>query len=513
MEKVSCKCLGCGGKLGDFINCWVQIGKAYYSPVVPHDVLKTNQSGLSRTGSSGTLVASCELQDLACVKCNSVVAIQCISTPINHVLTEGQILLHLAKVKLVKRGGIVIQPTVQRQLKLRDNSQPATTSDDLEGDARPASNAFSASSDSMPGVYHSVEERMREEIQIQRRDINRLDNAGHQIVSAFDTTVVGIRREVKQLKDSLQMATGDSDHNSKRATTLEEQLAELRSRLNSMSEESTKDSPLFRSLEEQVADAMKSLESLMESMSAIANTTASVKSDLAKTRKEMSALRFELLSAKKAATDSISNAKQYATEVLGMRNELEEVRKELEQERSSAATAARSASKNAIFPSREIEILTSNIAKISSRASKVETLDMEMELMKGRMQRLEERKVETMTTTPILSTIKLHPPNQSIPSTQKQPTRSQTTQSPITVPSKRVATSQDRVSQNGQDLGQQYDEIPSSPAQATSMSDPKRRCGRPSSSGNSTPSSLVSRSMTRRSLRKSQVPKMPFRQD
>lgn len=50
---------------------------------------------------------------------------------------------------------------------------------------------------------------------------------------------------------------------------------------------------------------------------------------------------------------------------------------------------------NSALPSEELDILTSNIKKIGHRASQVETLKMEFQLLKGRVQRMESHGLPT----------------------------------------------------------------------------------------------------------------------
>jgi hypothetical protein len=77
-------------------------------------------------------------------------------------------------------------------------------------------------------------------------------------------------------------------------------------------------------------------------------------------------------------------AADYAQDMATLRSEITHLRRQLEETRAQGAERVEAA-----FPFRELEVLTHNIAKISGRASQVETLRMELEILKGRVERAE----------------------------------------------------------------------------------------------------------------------------
>jgi predicted nucleic acid-binding Zn-ribbon protein len=74
----------------------------------------------------------------------------------------------------------------------------------------------------------------------------------------------------------------------------------------------------------------------------------------------------------------------YAEDMANLRAEMAEMRQQLDESRARETARSETA-----FPSRELEALTGTIAKISSRASQIETLQMEVEILKGRFERSE----------------------------------------------------------------------------------------------------------------------------
>jgi hypothetical protein len=104
----------------------------------------------------------------------------------------------------------------------------------------------------------------------------------------------------------------------------------------------------------------------------------------------LKALRKELDDAQIIAKEGVSMAKVCAKDAHSMILELGQVKEELVQVRSQKQSLGNSA-----FASEELDILTRNITKIGHRTSQVETLQMELQLLKGRVQRIESRGLPT----------------------------------------------------------------------------------------------------------------------
>lgn len=81
--------------------------------------------------------------------------------------------------------------------------------------------------------------------------------------------------------------------------------------------------------------------------------------------------------------DHSVSATDYANDIAALRAETTDLRRLLSNVLSNNNDQERK------FPSRELDILTSSIAKIGNRANHVESLEMELEILKGRMERLE----------------------------------------------------------------------------------------------------------------------------
>ncbi|KAI3527041.1 uncharacterized protein CCOS01_15809 [Colletotrichum costaricense] len=128
----------------------------------------------TRIGEAGYLVAECELQDVACAKCDNVIGLMCLSSPVNHVLHDSQILLRKTTIVFLKKNGKPVELDVRHELKLRNDSRPGSY---------PANDHFNPDS----------------------------DTAGFQVVSQFDSAVSRIEKEMAKLNSTLGQLQSDFD--------------------------------------------------------------------------------------------------------------------------------------------------------------------------------------------------------------------------------------------------------------------------------------------------------------
>ncbi|KAI5923333.1 hypothetical protein F4810DRAFT_669829 [Camillea tinctor] len=378
MEQISCSCVKCNQCLSQFPNLWTKIGKGYISPIVQtEEPLNIVASSETRLGETQTLVDGCRLRDIQCVKCNALVGFECTDTPVNHVLRTGQLLLRISSILVTTiNGNTAVTATIQRTLKLRDSS-----------DDRNANNP-SAVSDEVERA------RLLTDLDTQRENIQRLDNAGHQIVATFNHTVSRIDAGVQKLRDEMTELRKNSDKEHAKIIDLEDGITTLNTELAEV-KKATQDVSSYEHLENEVSATRENVISISVALDNILEKSASeqkqqkqshdtTKLDLEIMRRDIAGLRKELDETRSAAKESISISKVYAKEVVSLKAEIKHLREELSRERSP-----KSASNKTHLPSHEIDILTSNITKIGQRASQVETLQMEFDLLKGRVQRME----------------------------------------------------------------------------------------------------------------------------
>lgn len=217
--------------------------------------------------------------------------------------------------------------------------------------------------------------KLQSDLEVQREDISRIDSNGFKIVSALDRRVVSIERELKRLTDTMGDARRDigitqEDVKFVKAETIDvKRLVEKR--------------PSTTGLEERLDSVTTALGEVRQE---VRNLAGQYKSELAELKRELSENRQDtenLKSQIKGRVPSRRHAKDMAAvlaELAQLRQQMNDVSSRRPSEQINAPLP---------FPSRELEILTSSIAKISNRASQVETLQMEFEIMKGRVERVE----------------------------------------------------------------------------------------------------------------------------
>ncbi|KAF4832668.1 hypothetical protein CGCSCA4_v013530 [Colletotrichum siamense] len=204
MDTVQCRCKNCQANLAKFANLWTQIGKSYFSPVLEaKGDVKTVDVEPIRKGEPQTLVAECELKDIACAKCQQVIGIKCLSSPVNHVFDDSQILLRQNSVLFLDRKSNPSELRVRRTLDLRspEASRPGYCHDSGLSDGH-----ASIASESIDLLD------IQADLETQREDIERIDTAGYQVVSQFNDTITRIDREVKKLNGAMMNLRRDIDN-------------------------------------------------------------------------------------------------------------------------------------------------------------------------------------------------------------------------------------------------------------------------------------------------------------
>jgi chromosome segregation ATPase len=206
--------------------------------------------------------------------------------------------------------------------------------------------------------------RIQADLDIQREDIDRIDSAGYQIVNAFDTAVIRIEREVKKLNDTMQDLRREFD------------LKEVKLRGENRS--------TLSKLEEQLRTTNTAVSDIRHLSSTGSATTEKLRSETATARTELRMLQSEVLNMRSEININKKATNEQSKEMALFRMELRQLKQEAERDRAKI-----SESKSTSLHTRELDILASNITKIGNRASQVETLQMEVQLLKTRLLRLE----------------------------------------------------------------------------------------------------------------------------
>ncbi|KKP01116.1 hypothetical protein THAR02_06785 [Trichoderma harzianum] len=388
MDQVAVRCTKCGSELKILANLWTQIGKKYITPVTyvedKNEADKITATGAIRIGDAGTIVEGCELRDAECSSCHTNVGQKCLSNPSNHVFTSGQIIFRLASISLKIASDLrrKAEPKIQRTLNLRVKSATAQGKPSpLNGEATPR-NEPSPSRDRFDIM------QIQTDLEAQQDEIQRIGTAGFQVISTLNSTVARFEKQMRELSDSVASVRKDG----------EGQQADIKSLKTQMSDAKRKgdgDAVIAR-LDKQLQTTDRVVSELRQMIQKSKIETTGLRLDLATAHKEIAEvkrtnerLKEDAAEAKQVAQEGIATSKLYASEVASLRREITQLRSELGQEHTHHASMDEDPS----ITSHQLDILASNISKIGNRASQVESLQMEFDLFRTRIQRLEARVV------------------------------------------------------------------------------------------------------------------------
>ena len=221
-----------------------------------------------------------------------------------------------------------------------------------------------------PGAFEL--QQFQTDLQIQKDDIKRIDSNGFKIVSALDKRVGRIEGEFTKLRNTVTDLRRDIGGIQKELRSLKVDIGEAR--------RFTEDNTAFAAVEDQLTSLSSSLGAVRQQVTTM---SAQLCRDIPELRSELSRNQHGIEEMKSEIRGSVT-ATDHAQDVAALRAEMSQLRRELEEQRTKRPDQVETA-----FPPRELEILTSNIAKIGNRASQVETLQMELEILKGRVGRTE----------------------------------------------------------------------------------------------------------------------------
>lgn len=259
---------------------------------------------------------------------------------------------------------------VKRHLKLREPSKkgPEANGDrprSREGPGAEAQYSYHHSSTAPELVDISL---LQADLDAQRGDIDRIDKAGFKVVTSLDEAVTRVEGDLAKMRHTLSELQRDMRGNHDDMSSLKSEIKEVK--------QQTQDSTPINRLQEQLDAANKAIEEVRRDMrdanSQFRKGIADVKSGIRENKTGIEELRG-------LVRDHVST-RDHAKEMASIRGEMNQLRKQMGERRSEPADQ---------FQSRELDILTSNIAKIGNRANQVESLQMEFEIFKGRVERME----------------------------------------------------------------------------------------------------------------------------
>lgn len=270
--------------------------------------------------------------------------------------------------ELLDNDGREIEFAIKRILSVNEPSRVSTNKTESPEPARGA--PFGSS---FPGAAEI--QQLQGHLHEQREDIRRIDSNGFRIVSALDRRAGRIEGEVTKLQATV--ATMHSGFGG-----LQKELVLMRGEV-SKAVASAQNPAALGPLEARLDSMATALAAAVQQLAALDTQfdkdTGELRAELARIQQDMEDLRAE-------AGHGVSAA-DHVQDMAALRAELAQVRRQMDELRTQGTGRVETA-----FPSRELEVLTSSIAKIGSRASQVESLQMELEMLKGRAERAEASK-------------------------------------------------------------------------------------------------------------------------
>ncbi|KAK8138366.1 hypothetical protein PG984_001746 [Apiospora sp. TS-2023a] len=397
MDLVTLNCKKCKAALGTVVNAWVKIGQTYISPVV---VPNTNQGldvvGISpiRNGEPTTLVDQCNLQDVACRHCTVVVGLWCLGTPaVNHVLQMDQLMLRLASISICTADtGSQVEPHIQRTLNLKEpvRRNNCNVPNNCPPGFREPCQGNSAGDDGTRACRESWI-TLRNDLDARGREIHMLGIAGHQLASSFNEAVVRIDSDIATLKADLGTLWERLDNRSRDLSGLLTDVSSLRDEVKE-NQQATGDIPDIAALKEQLESTVSIISAVQEDFDNRLNHAKeimfqemdSVRGELTRAQEGLQDLRRQLGDHGSLSRENSLAEDSCAKEVHLLRMEVAQLRNVTARDYARSQTSHCNTS-----PREELDILISNVAKFGNRVSQVETLQMESQMLKSRVQRLE----------------------------------------------------------------------------------------------------------------------------
>lgn len=230
--------------------------------------------------------------------------------------------------------------------------------------------------------------QIQTDLEAQQDEIQRIGAAGFQVISTLNSTVARFEKQMRELNDSVASVRKDGEGQQADIKSLKTQMSDAKRNGDS-------DAVIAR-LDKQLQTTDRVVSELRQIIQKSKIEATTLRLDLSTAHKEIAEvkrtnerLKEDVAEAKQVAQEGIATSKLYASEVASLRREISQLRSELGQENTHHSSMDEDPS----ITSHQLDILASNISKIGNRASQVESLQMEFDLFRTRIQRLEARMV------------------------------------------------------------------------------------------------------------------------
>lgn len=289
---------------------------------------------------------------------------------------RNQILLRATSVSPVSaKDGREVKFVVKRYLKLREPSRTGAekTTNTANGDlphSPGASGGTGAQYGYRPAAVQELVDisQLQADLDAQRSDIDRIDNAGFKVVTTLAEAVSRVESDLTKMRHTLSELQQEIKGNHDDMSSLKLEIKNVK--------RVAQDRTAIDQLQERLDSANTTIKDAQRNMG---DATTELRQELAHVKSEMRESREGIEKLRALVGDNIS-ARDHAKEMATIRAELGRLRNQVGESRSKPAES---------FPSRELDILTSSIAKIGNRASQIENLQMKFEIFKGRIERME----------------------------------------------------------------------------------------------------------------------------
>ncbi|PNP38236.1 hypothetical protein TGAMA5MH_09807 [Trichoderma gamsii] len=230
--------------------------------------------------------------------------------------------------------------------------------------------------------------QIQADLEVQQDEIQRIGVAGFQVMSNFDSTVARLEKQMRQLSESIASVRRDGEGQQADIKSLKTQMSDAK-------RSGQNDGGVVARLDQQLQTTDRVVTELRQMIQKSKSDATGLRSELKAAQKEITEvkkanarLKQEADEAKQVAQEGVATSKLYASEVASLRREIAQLRSDLAQENDHHHS---SAGEDPSISSHQLDILASNISKIGNRASQVESLQMEFDLFRTRIQRLETR--------------------------------------------------------------------------------------------------------------------------
>lgn len=230
--------------------------------------------------------------------------------------------------------------------------------------------------------------QIQTDLEAQQDEIQRIGTAGFQVISTLNSTVARFEKQMRELSDSVASVRKDGEGQQADIKSLKTQMSDAKRKGDSDAVIARLDKQL-QTTDRVVSELRQMIQKSKIETTGLRLDLATAHKDIAEVKRTNERLKEDAAEAKQVAQEGIATSKLYASEVASLRREITQLRSELGQEN----THHTSMDEDPSITSHQLDILASNISKIGNRASQVESLQMEFDLFRTRIQRLEARVV------------------------------------------------------------------------------------------------------------------------